>query len=69
MKIKLNTDVVLAENYFTGNYINKLKALVYYHRLEQIRPLDVVIMGNGNYYSLKFQCTFLKEEVEVINEA
>lgn len=68
MKIKLNTDVVLAENYFTGNYINKLKALVHYHRMEQIRPLDAVMMGNGNAYCEQFQCTFIQAEFEVSNQ-
>ncbi|MEA5458716.1 hypothetical protein VB796_06695 [Arcicella sp. LKC2W] len=75
MKIKLNTDAILnsgfsasgflSPNLYRDNKIKSLKALVYYHRMEQIRPIEVEINENGDAFSTEFDCFFSPSEYEL----
>ena len=70
-KIKLNADVIVegtqgvnfvAPFDIIQNTIKKLKATVYFHQMEYIRKLDVVIDEEGNAYCEAFDCSFAPAE-------
>ena len=74
-QVKLNTDAILNSDFNTSFFFsdgafdrNKMKvliALVYYHRMEQIRKIEVTIDGNNIAYSAEFDCYFSPSEYEI----
>ena len=79
MRAKLNTSVIKANTSQDNlnslmdyvDAVRKLHALVYYHEMEFIRPIDVTVtpVGDTNmYYSPMFNTYFYPDEVEIIPE-